>query len=80
MDTIKNNKMTYVGQRLTGTMPVNDEELSVLDSDNLLACQVAIITAKGKHVTVKAVMEYLILVQRSPSTDKELKDDSRHYL
>jgi len=25
-------------------------------------------------------MEYLILIQKSPSTDKELKEDSRHYL
>ena len=79
-DNIKNNKMTYVGQRLTGTVPVNDEELSVLDSDNLLACQYAIISVMGEHVKVKAVMEYLILIQKSPSTDKELKEDSRHYL
>jgi len=79
-DTVKVFKMTYVSQRLTGTVPVNGEELSALDSDNLLACQFSIVSAKGEQVTVKAVMDYLTLLQKSPSTDKELREDPRHYL
>jgi len=79
-DTVKLFKMTYVSQRLTGTVPVNGEELNALDSDNVLACQLSIISAKGEQVTVKAVMDYITLLQKSHSTDKELRDDPRHYL